>query len=371
MVNFYRAISSFTVWATVLVTISCSTQKQLTKVGDGTGTKSGIPDEIVEKFEVKELGGATVAEPSPTPSPALSKKEKKKKEKISAKKAASKKSKARASEETKPPSDHYDASGIKESELVSAPGISEAGYPKRKPAVEPIWIGEKLSYEVTYLGAPCGTFTTEVLPFKVINGRKVFHIKGTALSSRMLEFLARYKLQDSLETFFDYEGRFSHRFHLVLDETKQNRDSLELYDSEKKQAYFWDRLNHYKRGFEEKKETHPMLPFSQDSVSSLFFVRGMTLKDGEVLSFPVVTDGKTWELEVTVVRHELLRTVLGTIKTVVLRPVTKFQGVLKQAGDSYLWVTDDARRLMVRMEAKVKIGYVVAALKEANLGTPP
>ena len=34
-------------------------------------------------------------------------------------------------------------------------------------------------------------------------------------------------------------------------------------------------------------------------------------------------------------------------------------------------ITDDARRIPIRLEAKVKIGTVVASLKKVELGTPP
>jgi hypothetical protein len=45
--------------------------------------------------------------------------------------------------------------------------------------------------------------------------------------------------------------------------------------------------------------------------------------------------------------------------------------VLEKKGDSFMWLTDDDRRFLVRLEAKVKIGSVVAELKQIELGTAP
>jgi hypothetical protein len=45
---------------------------------------------------------------------------------------------------------------------------------------------------------------------------------------------------------------------------------------------------------------------------------------------------------------------------------------MEKKGDSYMWLTDDDRHFMVRMEAKVKIGTVVGRLKRVeSMGTPP
>ena len=242
--------------------------------------------------------------------------------------------------------------------------------PDRRPEKDPIWIGEKLTYEITYMGLPAGDFTLEVLPFKVIDGHKVYHVRGVAQSSSVFSLF--YRLHDLVESFFDYQGLFSYRFHLVLDETKQSRDALELYDDQKGETFYWNRWNHRDRGYIESKEYGKIQPLSQDSISALFYVRTLTLAPNTVVSFPVVSEGKAWEAMVTVVRREMLDTPFGRIRTIVVKPETKFEGVLQKKGDSFLWLTDDERHFLVRVEAKVKIGTVVGKLKTVDsLGSPP
>jgi hypothetical protein len=195
----------------------------------------------------------------------------------------------------------------------------------------------------------------------------VYHIRGDAVSSKLFSLF--YRLNDMVETFIDYEGMFSHKFHMVLDETKQTRDSLELYDFKKGQTFYWNRWNHKTKGYSEKKETKPIQPYSQDSLSSLYYLRVAPLTVGNVFTFPVVSESNTWEAVITVVRKELLRTKpFGKISTVVVKPETKFQGVLQKKGDSFIWLTDDEHRYVVRLEAKVRIGTVVATLKSVEPG---
>ena len=243
-------------------------------------------------------------------------------------------------------------------------------YPSRRPVKDPIWLGEKQILEISYFGVSGGDFVLEVLPaFKAINNRKVYQIRGTAISSKLFSMF--YRLNDVIESFLDYDSLFSHRFHIVLDETKQARDSLELYDPEKKQTFYWNRWNRFEKGYTETKEWAPIAPMSQDTMSALFYLRTIPLPEGSVVTVPIVSEGKSWEAVVTVVRREMMDTPIGRIRTVVVKPEMKFQGILKKQGDSFLWLTDDSRRFLVRMEAKVKIGTVIAALKRVEAGTEP
>lgn len=256
-------------------------------------------------------------------------------------------------------------------EVVAAPSPTPAPleYPSRRPAKEPIWVGEKLSFDVSYFGVSAGEFKLEALPHKMIAGREVYHIRGNAVTSKVFNLF--YRLNDMVETFIDFQGVFSHRFHIVLDETKQARDALELYDAEKAQTFYWNRWNHKERGYTETKEFDPAPRFAQDSLSVLYYLRTVPLPDGAVVTVPVVSEGKNWEAVVTVLRRETMRTPMGKVSTIVVKPETRYQGILKKQGDSFLWLTDDDRRVPVRLEAKVKVGTVVANLNFFEPGKSP
>jgi hypothetical protein len=244
-------------------------------------------------------------------------------------------------------------------------------YPNRRSKIDPIWVGEQQVLEVTYIGIKAGDFTMDVLPTKQIAGRTVYHLHATAVSSSMMNLF--YSLNDSIESFLDYESLFSHRFHLELDQTKQKRDSLELYDSETKKTFYWDRRNHVEKGISEIKETFDFPePFPQDSFGALFYIRTMPLEEGKIFTFPVVSEGKEWDAIVTVIRHEMMDTPLGKKSCFVGKIQTRYQGVMKQEnGDSLIWLTDDDRRFIVRLEAHIKVGAVVAQLKHVELGEKP
>jgi Protein of unknown function (DUF3108) len=309
---------------------------------------SELPQELQTKFEVRDT---PVPVPSATPAvtltavdqAALTKTSLKRKHKIT--KAEAKK-------------------------LAAAQVKAGPQYPNRRPTKDPIWVGEKFLFEITYFGMAAGDFTVEVGPFKAIQDRKVYHIQAHAESSSVFSMF--YRLNDSIESFIDYEGIFSHRFHLILDETKQSRDALELYDYDKLRTFYWNKWNHRDRGYSESKEYGDIPPWSQDSVSALYYVRTLPLKDGDVYTFPVVSEGKPWEAVVTVLRREIVDSPMGKVQAIVVKPETKFRGVLQKRGDSFIWLTDDDRRIPIRLEAKVKIGTVVGSLKQVvSYGNAP
>ncbi len=231
----------------------------------------------------------------------------------------------------------------------------------------PIWMNEKLVFSISYFGINAGEFTLETRPLQVLNHRKVYHFYGQAVSASLFSLF--YRIHDTLESFMDYEGLFSHQFHLTLDESKQKRDSLEIYDSIQSQTFYWNRLQHYKNGYKETKEFSPIQAFSQDSLSALYYLRTFDLPTGAVITFPVVSEGKTWDAECTVLKRENMRTPFGKVQTIVIHPDMKYQGLLKKSGDSFLWLTDDIRKIPVRLEAKVKVGTIIANLRTFEAGT--
>jgi hypothetical protein len=242
-------------------------------------------------------------------------------------------------------------------------------YPHRRPQVDPYWVGETHTFELSYMGVVGGVVTTEVKSFKEVNHRKVYHLSGHAKSARVFSLF--YKVDDKLETFWDYEGLFSHRFEMNQNQSKFQMRQIELFDSEKEETVFWSRRDR-EGSIRERTETKEMPPFSQDSFSALYYLRVQDLNDGDVIRFPVVSEGKTFMGVAKVLGRERLNTPLGRrTPTVKLKIETRYNGVIQQNGDSFIWLTDDDRRFIVRLEAEVKIGSLRIRLTELDRGIPP
>jgi hypothetical protein len=245
----------------------------------------------------------------------------------------------------------------------------EPGYPMRRPPVDPIWQGEKHQFNVEYLGVKVGECNLEVMPPKVISNRRAYHVKGHGWSTSMFSLV--YRINDRMETMFDFNSFVSHKFRLMLDESKQTRDSQELNDPVKKQTFFWNRMNTPSKGFIEKKVFTEIPPLSQDSLSVLYFLRTLPLKDGDQYGFPMVSEGKILDATAQVIGREDFDSPMGRVRAIKVKPEVRYHGILKKAGDSFIWMTDDDRRFILRMEARVKIGTVTVDLNRLEPGSGP
>lgn len=294
-----------------------------------------VPTELANKFAVQGEVAAPV-QPSPVPQPASAPVKETKTDKVepSAKK------------------------GKKEGK-VSA---KQEAWPNRWTMKPFFRSGERYLFDITYFGATAGQLELSILPQKIVAGRPSYHFKGRAWTSSIFSLF--YRLNDVAESYMDAEGLFSHKFSLKLDESKQQREILELYDQKAHKVYYWSKLDHVKKGKRLDQFEFEIEPYAQDGVSSFFYVRTLPLEIGKTYTFPLVNNGKMREVRVTAIRKEKLPTKIGEIDAIVVKPEVLLDGVLKSYGDSFLWISDDERRLLLKIDAKIKVGSVIAYLRE-------
>ncbi|MEW6057119.1 MAG: DUF3108 domain-containing protein [Bdellovibrionota bacterium] len=307
-----------------------------------------VPADLAKAFEVQELKPNMVTQARAVEAPGGEKKAGK-----------NKKKKAIQSASTK---------------TVKGPSIPDAGsaasgfvIPLRRPLVDPLRVGEKVWMDVTWLGTKAGEFVLEVQPFKLMNGRKVYDIKGSARTSDLFALI--YRAEDWVQTYVDYEGWFPYKFVLHGDESKHIRNHLELFDHSAKKQYVHILDNRIEKNeVHEKKGYQDLTPFSQDSLSALYYARTFDLQVGKTVRFPMTTGGNQREVELTVLAKEEVQTKIGYLKALKTKVQTRFNGVLQQKGDAFIWFSDDERKYPVRFEAKVRIGWVAGIAKKIEPG---
>ncbi len=316
----------------IILIAGCSTSNHLRRFEEGDIGKE-ISADVAKRFEVKDLSAST---PTPTPVPVSDAKVKTKT------KAKEKKKKVGA---------------------VVAPTATPQPLvvPNRRMEPMPFDTGERLSYDLRYVGVTAATFQTEVLPPKLVSDRKVYDIKAHAKTVSLFELV--YRVDDRMESFFDYEGLFSHRFTMDLDETKQNRKVIQLNDNEKAESFYWNRVDHVEKGFKEQKETHSIPAWAQDPLSALFYLRAAPLpstQSGE-LHMPVILDGKPLDTVIRYLRTESIYAGGKDREARVYRLENYENGQLKNK-DNFVWLSTDEHRYLLRVETKMKMGSFAVAL---------
>jgi hypothetical protein len=303
--------------------LACSSTS-LRKFDEGDIGKE-ISSDVASKFEIKEVSTPAAA-PSPASTPAP----------VKEKSKVKKKSKAQMETPSK------------------APVV-------RRTEPMPFDVGERLSYDLRYIGVTAATFQTEVLPLKQIGERKVYPLRARAKTLSLFELV--YRVDDTIDSFWDFDGLYSHRFTMELDESKQTRKVIELYDYEKNQSLYWNRVDHVEKGFKEQKENYTIKPLSQDPLSSLFFLRvaPLPVAPGSEYRMPVVMDGKPWESVIRYLRTETIYAGGKNREARVYHLENYEQGELKNR-DNTVWISTDEHRYLLRVETKVKVGSFAVAL---------
>lgn len=337
----------------------CATKKDTDFVdlnSDEIEQKLEIDQEKIKKFSIKEI------KETPAPKKGSLKKESpyKNSEKVSKKKIISAKDQKKSNVSSK-------VDKKSETVLHRYPRDYPKAFKKYDEQAKKAWelfepvvyLGEKFTFKVAYLGITAGHIQMETLPIVEIDEERAYHFKARMRSARYYSYI--YTLDDSLETYTTVKDFIPKKYVLLQRESAQKVDDLQLFDREELKTYhFYKRLKKGKR--KEHEIEKPIPRFFQDSYSALHFVRGFPMKKGDFYEFPIVTRGKIWILKINVEGEETIDVNGEDMKAIRLNAQTRFPGVLEKKGDILFWYSADDKKKLLKFEAQVKIGAVSGEL---------
>ncbi len=258
---------------------------------------------------------------------------------------------------------------VKKVEGPRQPTIEDTeGFVGRRPVVDPYHVGEKITMMMTYFGVSAGDMILSTKAFKEVNGHKSYHFHVGLRSSDLFSMF--YYVDDWGETFVDYETLLPASASVGATETKKLLALKTVFDHKKSHALRWERVVNKDEEPKERKVEWDMMPFSQNVISAFYYIRVFQLVPGKTLNFRVADDGKNMVVKVEILRKEKIKTLKGEFNTVVLKPTVEIGGIFQPMGNVFFWLTDDDRKLFVKMEAEIKIGKVIGQLKEFEPGEP-
>jgi uncharacterized protein DUF3108 len=225
-----------------------------------------------------------------------------------------------------------------------------------RPATVPFFVGETLMFEVRWMGLLAGNASMAVHGQLTRDGRDVYHIKTLAQSSPVFSLF--YQVRDAGETFMDVRDLHPWYFHLDQHEGRRVSQRTVAFDRGRGVAI-------YTKDQEAPKEIE-IPPGVQDSLSSFYVLRTLRLQVGQPVHLKTFANGRIYDVEVQVLRRETVEAYWGPVDTLLVRPLMRFEEILRQKGDVFIWLTDDDRRLPVRMETTIKVGSIEARLIEVK-----
>ncbi len=247
------------------------------------------------------------------------------------------------------------------------PDIEDStGFDGRRPVKDPFRVGEKVTFDVSYFNITAGELNMETKPFVTVNGRKAYHFEASGKSTPF--FTKIYAIDDRVTTYMDFEEMRPLSLMVSIKESNQLGETRTFYDWKTNKASYWQKKIVKGKGERNKKMDWAILPYSQNVVSVAWYLRTFDLTVGKKHAVRVADEGKNIVFTGEVLRKEKLKTPLGVLDTVVVTPRITADGVFKPIGEVLIWFTDDERKLLVRLESKIKIGTVIAKVRSIESG---
>jgi len=228
----------------------------------------------------------------------------------------------------------------------------------RSDAAVPFAVGETLRYDVSwssYLTA--GTATVSVRERTATAPGPAYHIVAEGQPIGLLASV--YPVYYKAETWLDTASLLPHRGSIYSQEGRRAWTKTTRFNRAAGSATF------EVTGSLADKRTLKVPRMVHDALSAFFAVRNMALKSGIRLMIPVSDDGESFSVEVSVNGRETLRSGIGTVDTWRLTPtILDANGRPVTDQRLALWVTDDARRVPVKLESDLGFGTFVLLLRE-------
>lgn len=236
----------------------------------------------------------------------------------------------------------------------------------RTPINNPYRIGEKIVHSVSYFSAQAATMTFEVKPFVEVNKKKAYNFTiGMKTSSLFSKF---YSVDNTVESYLDYETLLPLVHKYNARESGKLVQSHSFFDNEKLKAQFWEKKYTEKNGEESRELSWDILPYSQNAFSGIFYMRVFKWRLGKEYAFRVADDEKNFLFKGTAVSKEKLSTDAGEFDAVKIKVSVVSRGALTQSGNMFVWLSDDDRKIILRLEAEIKIGKLVSEITSYTSG---
>jgi hypothetical protein len=219
----------------------------------------------------------------------------------------------------------------------------------------PFKAGEKLVFSVSWSDiVKAGTATLSVPGVKVFNGHKVYHIISTASSGPQVS--AFFYTRDRIDVYLDAQEYTIWKSEKHLVEGTYKNDEVVYFDPVNRTAV---------RGV----KTMRTLASPRDALGGFYYVRSLDLAVGNEITVNYA-DGKISKpIVVKVLRKEQVTVPAGTFDTIVVEPVLEeTEGIFKQEGRIWIWVTDDEKKMPVILKSKIAIGDILVQLESYTLG---
>ena len=215
----------------------------------------------------------------------------------------------------------------------------------------PFNVGESLKYSAEFNFIPVGISELKVVGIEKVNGKDTYHVSFSARTKGLANLL--FKIHDQIDIWMDKEKLFTHRLKKNIQEANYIKKVDVIFDYDRSIA---------KIGAKEVEIDF----MARDPFSMFYYLRTIPLKEKKIMSFSSFEGKKIIHYNLQMTGKEIVSTPAGTFACNVVRPFREGKNLFKNSGDMQIWISDDAKRLPVKIHIKMKFGSMTLLLKKVS-----
>ena len=213
-------------------------------------------------------------------------------------------------------------------------------------------LGERLVFDLKYGFIKAGEAVMAIPAYEWVEGHQCMNVKFTVKSTPTFSFF--FEVVDRYETFLDVNEIYPWRFEQHIREGKYTRDFSAIFDQHAHVA----------------KTTEGNFPIPanvHDILSAFYFARTLDYSrshPGEKIMLNNFYKDTTYPLAIKFLGRQSVDVNAGTFNCIIVEPMVQEGGLFKSDGRIILWMTDDERKMPVKVSTKVLVGSITAELSE-------
>lgn len=216
--------------------------------------------------------------------------------------------------------------------------------------------GEKIEFKLTYGIFTIGKGSARISPaLYTMNDRFCYKVDVIGKTVGMVDWVA--DVDDVFESYIDTVSLIPHQFHRKVREGKYKLDEWTKFNHAAKKITVTT-LNH-KTGKMRDPKIYEAPAHVRDMISGFLILRTMDLsktKVNDTIKIAGFFEDKFYKLNVLYKGKETIRTKVGKIRAIVIKPVMPDNKLFDGENSITAWFSDDKNRIPLRIDANMFIG---------------
>lgn len=227
--------------------------------------------------------------------------------------------------------------------------------------------GEQIRYTVSYNWGPVWvdaglvTFSVSSDQFR---GKPAWHLKGTGKSYASYDIL--FKVRDYFDSWIEPETFRSYDFRRNVFEGGYTLLNTLNFDYNAQKVF----SNTKTKNHPQRTDTLPVRTCVFDMLSAIYYTRTLDFSDlhPDIRQYvTILIDDAYYDIYIRPISREIVESTDGNRYRCIKFAARMVQGtIFKGEEDVLVWVTDDANKIPIYIEAKIIVGTVKAYLKDAK-----